>query len=189
MTEKQKVDWDKLRRRLDISATALGRAIEGQPENADEILRRRAERLARRVETPPTDGASPVLVFRLGNERYGIEVARLLEVIANPLCTPVPGGPAHLWGVLHVRGEIRPVWDLYRMLGLPAPEPGGPEHVLLLRGRDGAFGARVGAVEDILLLTPPPEAAKPSRPYVKWVSKDSIAVLSPEGLETRKEDE
>jgi purine-binding chemotaxis protein CheW len=61
----------------------------------------------------PTDVRSgKYLTFRLGGEEFGIHVRHVREIIGVQDITAVPGTPAHLKGVINLRGKIIPVVDL-----------------------------------------------------------------------------
>lgn len=180
MKRRNTLDWEEVRRRL--QASAAREAGELSPEEVRVVLRRRAERLARPVDPPPSSGETAVLIFRLAAERYAFQLHSLAQVIVNPLCTPLPGGPAWLWGVLQVSGEIRPVWDLYRVLGMSAPQNGAAQNVLLLRCAGREFGVRSGAVEEIRLCAPVSEGAPDGGRFVKWTAPGVLPVLDPERL-------
>jgi purine-binding chemotaxis protein CheW len=59
------------------------------------------------------------IVLPIGEDRYGIELTDVREVVPEPLLTPVPGAPAAVLGVVNLRGEVVPVLDTARLLGLP----------------------------------------------------------------------
>ena len=59
------------------------------------------------------------------------------EVIRFRDCTPLPGAPECLVGILNLRGTIIDVFDLRRFFGLPLIPPGESARVLIL-GLDGA---------------------------------------------------
>jgi purine-binding chemotaxis protein CheW len=61
----------------------------------------------------------------------------------------VPGAAPSVLGVTAVRGEIRPVIDLSRLLGLPSSGSAEGSHVLLLRVDAREVGLRVDAVEGV----------------------------------------
>ena len=115
----------------------------------EEIFRRRAQQLADRRTVSTQSITRPVLVFSLGLERHAIEVAELLEVLPYRGCTAVPGTPAALLGVLNVRGDIRPVIDLRRLLGIDAAESGAASYLLMVRHESGAIGIAVDALDAI----------------------------------------
>src|SRR5262245_16604098 len=52
-----------------------------------------------------------LVTFQLGKEEYGVEIASVQEIIRATDITPVPGAPAHVRGVINLRGKIIPVVD------------------------------------------------------------------------------
>jgi purine-binding chemotaxis protein CheW len=63
-------------------------------------------------------GADCYLTFKLGHDSYGLPVLRVREIIRRTDITPVPLMPAHVKGVINLRGKITPVMDLRRRLDL-----------------------------------------------------------------------
>ncbi len=63
--------------------------------------------------------AGKYLTFRLGKEEFGIHVLRVKEIMGVQDITAVPGTPAHLKGVLNLRGKIIPVVDLRLKFAFP----------------------------------------------------------------------
>ncbi len=63
--------------------------------------------------------AQQFLVFRLGEQDYGLPVAAVEEVVRLPdALTPVPRAPAFVEGVMNLRGRIVPVIDQRRRFAL-----------------------------------------------------------------------
>jgi purine-binding chemotaxis protein CheW len=58
--------------------------------------------------------AGKYLTFTLQGESYGIDVLRVREIIRNIAITAMPKMPAHIRGVINLRGKIIPVMDLRR---------------------------------------------------------------------------
>jgi chemotaxis signal transduction protein len=113
------------------------------------VWRERAERIsARPVSAGSAQNAFPVLVLGIGTERYGIDLPDVVEVLPLLSPTPVPGAPAVLAGVINVHGEIRPVIDLKRVLGMETAED-GPARVILLRKDGRELGLQIDSVEQI----------------------------------------
>ena len=56
--------------------------------------------------------AGKYLTFKLQAEAYGIDVLKVREIIRLTAITPVPQMPAHIRGVINLRGKIIPVMDL-----------------------------------------------------------------------------
>jgi len=184
MGSPKQIAWDRVRERLRENELALEKAATPDPERVSKIYRERAARLARRPASAESfSGGTTVLVFRIGTERYAIELGDLAEVIANPQCTLVPGSAPALAGVINFRGEIRPVWDLARLLKIPGSENNDPGHVLLLRRPGQEAGLKVDRAEQIRALEAQDwnQAGQPS-PYIKGVTSDAISVIRTEAL-------
>jgi purine-binding chemotaxis protein CheW len=67
----------------------------------------------------PNPRAGKYLTFALGKEEFGIQVLRVKEIMGVQDITAVPGTPAHLKGVINLRGKIIPVVDLRVKFNLP----------------------------------------------------------------------
>ena len=59
------------------------------------------------------------ITFRLGEELFALDVAHVREVLDLTPVTKLPLAPAHLRGVVNVRGTAIPVVDLRSKFGLP----------------------------------------------------------------------
>ena len=56
--------------------------------------------------------AGKYLVFRLGQEEFGVQVMKVKEIIGLQEITSVPQTPDFLRGVINLRGKVIPVVDL-----------------------------------------------------------------------------
>lgn len=65
------------------------------------------------IETKTADRLNgKYLTFNLQGESYGIDVLKVREIIRLTTITAVPQMPAHIRGVINLRGKIIPVMDL-----------------------------------------------------------------------------
>jgi len=64
------------------------------------------------TETARRKLAGKYLTFTLHCESYGIDVLRVREIIRQANITSMPQMPAHIRGVINLRGKIIPVMDL-----------------------------------------------------------------------------
>ena len=64
-----------------------------------------------------------IIVFRLSQEWYGVEIRKVKEVIRVPKITYLPSSPEYIAGIVNLRGNILSVTDLKRIFGLPHEEP------------------------------------------------------------------
>lgn len=107
-----------------------------------------------------TDGLSHLagkyLAFALGNERYGVEILKVQEIIGVIKITEVPQAPHYIKGVINLRGKIIPVVDLRLKIGME--ERGYDEKTCfivvntVLQGRPLAVGVVVDTVLEVLSL-------------------------------------
>ncbi len=60
-----------------------------------------------------------IVVFRVANEYYGINVAKVREIIRTDIAiVPLPDGNPSILGVVNLRGKIIPVVDLAKHLNI-----------------------------------------------------------------------
>ncbi len=84
------------------------------------ILRERARLLARRVDSPETQGPTlDIVEFILARERYAVESIHVREVLPLRDPTPVPCTPPFVHGIVNIRGKILSVIDLRVFFDLP----------------------------------------------------------------------
>lgn len=117
----------------------------------ERILRDRARLWATASSQEQRGPEAEVLLCRLHDECYAIEPRLLRMVHGGTGLTPIPCTPAHVVGMLNVRGEVITVLDLATALGLasaPKVEAGSPillaecAHVLVGLLVDEVLGVR-----------------------------------------------
>jgi purine-binding chemotaxis protein CheW len=62
------------------------------------------------------------LTFLMANEKYGLEILKVREIIGMMDVTPVPTTPAFVRGVINLRGKVIPVVDLRLKFGMEAKQ-------------------------------------------------------------------
>jgi purine-binding chemotaxis protein CheW len=63
-----------------------------------------------------------VLLFNLAGEVYGLGVASIQEIVENPVCHYVPRATGALRSAINFHGQVLPVIDLPRLLGIDGTE-------------------------------------------------------------------
>jgi purine-binding chemotaxis protein CheW len=58
------------------------------------------------------------LIFKIGDGDYGLDLIKAREIIKPPKITTVPNSKEYVMGVINLRGQIIPVIDLMKILGL-----------------------------------------------------------------------
>jgi len=66
--------------------------------------------------------AGKYLTFQLANEEFGIRVLKVREIMGLQEITAVPQTPAHVKGVINLRGKVVPVIDLRLKFGMATAE-------------------------------------------------------------------
>jgi len=155
-----------------------------QGKSEQEILKARAEALARSPDTAagPRD-ALEVVEFVLAYERYAIETVFVREIQPLRDLTPLPCTPAHVRGIVNLRGEILSIVDIKRFFDLP--EKGLPDlnKVIVLQAPSMEFGILADAIAGTRMLDR--GALQASLPtltdiradYLKGVTSDRVVVL------------
>jgi len=65
------------------------------------------------------DNVNKYLVFSIGEEKYGVPITKVREVIRHEHISPVHNASTYLKGVINLRGKIIPVIDLRLKFGMP----------------------------------------------------------------------
>lgn len=162
-----------------------------QPTGSDlELLRRRAERYARRVESEARHVAT-VVVFLRGEARYALPLEELREIRPLRGLCPIPGASPVVPGVVHHRGSMLSVHDLAALFR-PDARPPEPHWLLLVEHggeRLGLMAEEVSGVEPVAEsgLGQPPLTVGPAAAVLSGVLTDGTLVLNPSSLFTHRE--
>lgn len=117
------------------------------------------------------------VVFKVAGAEYAIPASEVLQMESFTGATPVPGAPAHVAGLVQVRGRVVPVVDARARFGLPPVQ-----HTLDSRVVVGQLGSRtvgllVDSAREVLKLAPdqlqpPPQlVAEQAQGFVKAVAQ------------------
>ena len=167
----------------------------------NEIMQRLTQNGGATASPGPSVAASDAelifLVFRLGDEEFGLPIDTVVEVAQVPTqITRVPRTPKFLEGVANLRGEALPIVDQRRRFEMPALQSEGRRLVVIRTARHRA-GIVVDAVRDVLRTTasriePAPELTDAVSRLVTGIlnleqSQRMVLLLDPAELLTRAE--
>ena len=96
-----------------------------------------------------TDG-SQFLTFQLGEELYGVDILRVQEIKGYTAVTKIPNTPAHIKGVLNLRGTIVPIVELRTKFGMETIDYTMFTVIIVVVVREKIMGLVVDAVSDVL---------------------------------------
>ena len=101
--------------------------------------------------------AGKYLTFQLGSEEFGVRVLKVREIMGLQEITAVPQTPAHVRGVINLRGKVIPVIDLRLKFGLEGAEYTQRTCIIVaqVQGESGPIlvGVVVDGVSEVLNLT------------------------------------
>jgi purine-binding chemotaxis protein CheW len=91
-----------------------------------------------------------MVLFVVGEHRFGVPIERIREIIPARPYTPLPGSEAFVCGLINLRGRIVTVVDLGARLGL-APASSHPDHsIVIVEYRGKLVGLAVQEVARIV---------------------------------------
>lgn len=94
-----------------------------------------------------------IVGFRVGRETYGIPIMALHEIVRVPEITAVPDAPAHLEGVINLRGKIVSVVDLRKRFNQPATALTRHNRILVVEHRGRLVGMIVDSASEVLKIS------------------------------------
>lgn len=101
-----------------------------------------------------------VVVFDLGPERYGLDIADVYEIIRHQAITAVPHAPAFVQGIINLRGRIIPVVDLHARFGVMGQGVSKASRIVVVEAAGTRVGLEVDAVSEVLMV--PEDAVEPT---------------------------
>lgn len=136
-------------------------------------------------EKPVSTGERQLVVFQLGEETYGIDIAQVQEIIRMQEITEVPGAPGFVEGVINLRGRVIPVIDLRKRFALSQREDQKSTRIIVVEVLPHTVGMIVDAVDEVLRMNedqiepPSPLIASIDTEYLRGVGKlpDRLLVL------------
>ena len=120
-----------------------------------------------------------LVVFRLRNEEFGVEIGSVLEISRVLEITRIPQAPSFIEGVIDLRGQVIAVVDLARQFGLPAQKQQSlTARIVVVEVAGQTVGLLVDQVPGVLKIEqeniePTPELIQTEikRDYIKGVGK------------------
>jgi purine-binding chemotaxis protein CheW len=119
------------------------------------------------------------LVFRAGSARCGVDIARVHEINRNMDVTRVFTAPAHVRGVINLRGQIVTVVDVGRRLAMESPHPPRSPKNVVVESEGELIGLLVDDIDDIVK-APPGGPLPPPRHLPEALGACAVGVLPAE---------
>jgi purine-binding chemotaxis protein CheW len=100
-----------------------------------------------------------MVLFELGNETYGLDIAAVHEIIRMQPITKVPKAPKYVEGVINLRGRVIPVIDLGKRFGFEKAERAKNNRIVVVNIQETTLGVIVDAVTEVLRI--PTDSVEP----------------------------
>jgi purine-binding chemotaxis protein CheW len=130
--------------------------------------------------------SSQYVVFKMNDERFAVEIERVLEIIHAQAVFKVPNSPPYIDGLINLRGKVYTLFNLRKKFNLPSID-GKPEgsSILIVNVGPCYIGMSVDSVDGIMQIendsieATPPTITGNTRNHVKAVAKvnDKLILL------------
>ena len=129
------------------------------------------------------------VMFRSGEESYGLNMGYVLEIIKQPKLTAVPLAHPHVSGIINLRDDIVTVIELHEILGGNHYAETKDTRVIVIEAQDQKAGLIVDDVVGVLMLSDddiqdPPKVAGVRSEMVEGIAKHEDQLLTLLNLES-----
>lgn len=90
------------------------------------------------------------VTFMLGNEKYGVSVMKVQEVLRFTEIAPVPGAPSYVLGIINLRGNVVTVVDTRQRFGLMPKETDESSRIVIIDVQGQVIGMLVDSVAEVV---------------------------------------
>jgi len=98
-------------------------------------------------------GDKQFISFILGEENFGLDVMMVESIERMSSITPVPKTPNYVLGVTNIRGDIIPVVNLRKRLGMDDKEYDDDTRIVICNFDDYRIGLVVDLVKDVITVS------------------------------------
>lgn len=117
------------------------------------------------------------VIFKLDEEEYGIEIMNVYVIEKYHEVIKIPNTPEYIKGIINLRGEVLPIYDLRKKFHLNAKPIDENTKVIVTYSNDMKVGFVVDSVTEIQMIdekdieTPPKIVVGINRKYIKKIAK------------------
>lgn len=90
------------------------------------------------------------VIFKLGNEEYGLDIMLVNAIEKYVDLVRIPNAPTYIRGIINLRGDIIPVFNLRKKFGLPEKEIDNNTKLIVTKSHDILMAYEVDEVKEIL---------------------------------------
>ena len=93
-----------------------------------------------------------LVIFELGKEQFGIEIAAVEGIVKMQEITRIPYAPSYMEGITNLRGSVLPVIDLRKRFGLQEEEETRDTRIITVNMDSIKIGMIVSSVTEVLTI-------------------------------------
>ena len=119
------------------------------------------------------------VLFTVAGAEYALPASDVLHLESYSAATKVPGAPAHVVGIVQVRGRVVPVIDLRRRFGLEAHEVTASSRVVVVQAAGRIIALLADSAREVARIDPaetrpaPEVVAENGQGFVRAVARAS----------------
>ncbi len=118
-------------------------------------------------------GVRQMVLFRLAQEQFALEINKVKEIVRLPATTKLPKSPAYIAGIANLRGNVLPIIDTRQRLQLDMAEHTESSRILVTEVSGHLLGLQVDSV--LTVKTVDADHFKSSPPVSQNIDKDYIS--------------
>jgi purine-binding chemotaxis protein CheW len=124
-----------------------------------------------------------LVVFRLDNEEYGINIMQVQEISPYQKLTKVPNSPAFVDGIVNLRGDVIPVVSLKKKFNLIESQVTELTRLIVINNGNRRTGFVVDDASEVITISDkdveeaPPMIVGADRKYIQGVGKVDKRIL------------
>lgn len=125
------------------------------------------------------------VIFRLGDERYAVDILNVGGISEFREVTKVPNAPYFIDGIINLRGDIIPIINLKKRFNIPEKQADSDTRIIInnIAGKDVGFvvdeASQVIKIDDAEIEDAPDIIKGSDRQYIQGVGKvnEQIVIL------------
>ncbi|MDK2805720.1 MAG: purine-binding chemotaxis protein CheW [Thermoanaerobacterium sp.] len=91
-----------------------------------------------------------IVIFKLNDEEFCVDIMDVLEIIRMQTITKVPDVPSFVEGIINLRGTVIPIIDLKKRLKLKLTDYDDDTRIIIIKINEKSVGFIVDSVTEVL---------------------------------------
>ena len=125
-----------------------------------------------------------IVIFKLGEEEYGIDIMKVVEIVLHQAINRVPDAPSYIEGIVNLRGDIHPIYNLRKRFNMVEHEADESTKIIIIKTIEMNIGFIVDYVSEILNIpeeeiedAPNIISSRPEDQYIQGIAKQDNRII------------